>query len=73
VGERNGSHVSIDIFVSSRNESGGDNGPIDRKGVVKCSVLCCGGVFQIKNSYFLVSMVDNNYINGDLFSVFTGL
>jgi methylenetetrahydrofolate reductase (NADPH) len=30
-------------------------------------------LLEIKNSYFLVSMVDNNYINGDLFSVFTGL
>jgi len=28
---------------------------------------------SIKNSYFLVSMVDNDYIHGDLFSVFSGL
>lgn len=32
-----------------------------------------GCMLQIKNSYFLVSMVDNDYIHGDLFSVFSGL
>jgi methylenetetrahydrofolate reductase (NADPH) len=30
-------------------------------------------VLQIKSSYFLVSMVDNDYIHGDLFSVFAAL
>lgn len=30
-------------------------------------------VLQIKNSYFLVSVVDNDYIHGDLFSVFAAL
>lgn len=32
-----------------------------------------GCMLQIKNSYFLVSMVDNDYIHGDLFTVFSGL
>lgn len=28
---------------------------------------------EVQNSYYLVSLVDNDYIHGDLFSVFTGL
>ncbi|KNA12569.1 hypothetical protein SOVF_124730 [Spinacia oleracea] len=28
---------------------------------------------QVQNNYYLVSLVDNDYINGDLFSVFTDL
>ncbi|CAN4114921.1 unnamed protein product [Withania somnifera] len=28
---------------------------------------------QVRNGYFLVSLVDNDYINGDLFSIFTDI
>jgi len=38
-----------------------------------CIFSGCDASLQIKSSYFLVSIVDNDYINGDLFSVFAGL
>jgi len=28
---------------------------------------------QVKNSYYLVSLVENDYINGDIFAVFADL
>jgi hypothetical protein len=29
-----------------------------------------GCSFQVQDTYYLVSLVDNNYIDGDLFAVF---
>ena len=31
------------------------------------------GFYQVKDTYFLVSLVDNDYVGGDIFAVFEGL
>ena len=30
----------------------------------------CACALQIRDTYFLVNVVDNNYINGDIFALF---
>lgn len=39
----------------------------------KCLTTLIWDCVQIKSSYFLVSIVDNDYVNGDLFSLFASL